>query len=89
MPTATVSSHDQRPTGMFLFSLLYGPRLSLSLEHLFDHYSLSFAAVPSSLYIIILFPALVIQSVFVRDIHPILSQLTEIVYYVIYGFGGQ
>jgi hypothetical protein len=86
MPTATVSSHDQRPAGMFLFSLLYGPRLSLSLEHLFDHYSSSFAAVPSSLYIIILFPALVIQSVFV---HLILSQLTEIVYYVISGFGGQ
>lgn len=55
-------------------------------EHLFDHYSSSFTAVPSSLYIIILFPALVIQSVFV---HLILSQLTEIVYYVISGFGGQ
>lgn len=55
-------------------------------EHLFDHYSSSFAVVPSSLYIIILFPALVIQSVFV---HLILSQLTEIVYYVTYGFGGQ
>lgn len=59
-------------------------------EYLFDHYSSSFAAVPSSLYIIILFPALVIQPVFVRDIHLIPSQLTEIVYCVIiYGFGGQ
>ncbi|KAG1816864.1 uncharacterized protein BJ212DRAFT_1353749 [Suillus subaureus] len=62
MPTATASSHNQYHAGMFIFSLLCCPRLSLSLEYLLDHYSSSLATVSLSLYIIIHLPALVIHS---------------------------
>jgi len=71
------------------FSLSYCPRLSLLLVCLSDHYISSPATVSLSLYIIILLPVLFINPAFVRDIHLVLSQLTNIMYCVIYGFGGQ
>jgi uncharacterized membrane protein len=54
-----------------------------------DRYISSPATVSLSLYIIILLPVLFINPAFVRDIHLVLSQLTNIMYCVIYGFGGQ
>ncbi|KAG2135396.1 uncharacterized protein EDB93DRAFT_1171072 [Suillus bovinus] len=62
--------------------------ISITL-YLFDHYSPSLATVSLSLYIVTLHLAPVIQPVFVRDIRLILSQLTDIVYRVIYNFGKQ